>query len=298
MNYLTSPHKPTPVTLLRIACFTIFLGRAWQHLFWDVPFRALLWDEQWFSSWTEALFSITWKEYATSPKADNIIQTIIHGFGWFYVLMAAITLVINNKTRMLRWLLLFSSLPLIFLAFLYCKEKFFHAGQFFEYTIQFMCPILLYYAIFKKENFSTLILSMKISITLTFTCHGLYALGYYPRPGNFVDMTLNILPFSEDMAHLFLKTMGIVDFIIALGIFIPFITKPLLIWATIWGISTALARVFANFYIDFWFDTLNQWLPHALYRLSHGLIPLALLVTHQQYFKFKPKAIRQEVEMA
>jgi hypothetical protein len=38
---------------------------------------------------------------------------------------------------------------------------------------------------------------------------------------------------------------------------------------------TAVARIYTNFYIDFWWESILQWMPHTLYRMPHFLIPAA-----------------------
>jgi hypothetical protein len=268
---------------LRVATFMLFAGRAWQHLFWDAPFRALLWDQYLMENLVLFLRGGTWQEYVTSETADRFIQNTITGFGIFYALMATITLFIGSKRlAKLTWLYVLSSVALIFLAFLYSKEKFFHAGQFFEYAIQFMLPLFFCYGLSQRIELKKLLLMMKIAIALTFTAHGLYAIGYYPQPGGFVDMLINIFNITEATAKNILHIAGVLDFIISVTIFIPRLSKYSLIYAVVWGGLTALARTWANFYIDFPIDSLHQNLYETLYRLPHALVPLAALFIWQR----------------
>lgn len=276
-----TPNNRLLLQLLKITCFALFLGRAWQHLFWDAPIRTLLWDESLMSGVITGLFGIPWKDYATSMSTDAIIQGIIRGFGIFYLLMAVLVLMVHTKLKFAKPLLYLSSILLAFLAFLYCKEKFFHFAQFFEYTIQVISPILLANVIFNPERLSSrnLVFVFKTSIALTFAAHGMYAIGYYPRPGVFVDMTINILGISEPMAHNFLGAAGILDFAAAVMIFIPRLSFWGIAYCVIWGFLTAFARTWAN--LDLGPSTVNllhQFLPQTVYRLPHGLLPLALLV--------------------
>jgi len=44
------------VPVLRISCCCLLVGRAWQHLFWDAPFRAFLWDEHLLQGIVEGFF--------------------------------------------------------------------------------------------------------------------------------------------------------------------------------------------------------------------------------------------------
>ena len=145
----------------------------------------------------------------------------------------------------------------------------------------------------KAKANSVLVTEMKVAIALTFICHGLYAVGYYPSPGNFIDMTINILPINEKMAFIFLHIMGLFDFMVALAIFFPSVAKTSLLWAFIWGTSTALARVFANVDFDFFWASFHQWTPQTLYRLPHGFIPLILYIglKYRGWHEFSPTFI-------
>ena len=268
---------------LRLATFMLFAGRAWQHLFWDAPFRALLWDQDVMENLVLFLRGGTWQEYVTSESADRFIQHTITGFGVFYAFMAIITLFVDSRRlAKLTWLYILSSVALVFLAFLYSKEKFFHAGQFFEYAIQFMLPLFFCYGLTLRIKPAKLLLLMKIAIALTFTAHGLYAIGYYPQPGVFVDMIINIFNVSEVTTKSILQIAGILDFVVSIAIFIPYISKYSLMYAVLWGGLTALARTWANFYIAFPLDSLHQNLYETIYRLPHMLVPLAALLILQQ----------------
>lgn len=263
--------------VLRLATFVLFAGRAWQHLFWDAPFRALLWDKDIMEGLVLFFSGGTWQEYVTSASTDHFIQTTIVGFGVFYAFMALLTLFIKKHSKLFLVFYILSSLALAFLAFLYCKEKFYHIGQFLEYSIQVFLPLFFYYHLTEKITPEKLVLFLKITIALTFSAHGLYAIGFYPQPGVFVDMLINILHLSEATAKAFLVVAGVLDFVLAVAIFIPRIAKYALIYAALWGGLTALARVWANFYWVFALDSLHQHLHETLYRLPHMLVPLAVL---------------------
>lgn len=275
------------VLVLKISTVLLFLGRAYQHIVWDAPYRAFLWDEGMLKDVVESVFSTTWNEYVTSPSAASNTSVLIKIIGVFYLLCAIITMFIRPRMKKLGTLFLIGgSIGLFILAFLYCKEKFFHVGQFFEYTVQFMSPVLLYMLLFTTVDFKRIRVIALIAIALTFSCHGLYAIGYYPRPGNFVDMTLNILSVSESSAHLILKIAGVLDFIVAVAIFIPRISYAALIYAFVWGGLTAIARLAGHFYIDFLGNTFSQWTWEMLIRLPHALIPLFVMIADRPEIGF------------
>ena len=248
------------------------------HLFWDAPFRTLFWDQNLLEGIVTSLFDITWNEYATSPLNDKIIQGIIRGFGWFYLIVGIIALFIKAKHRFLAWLLPLSTFFLTFLAYLYCKEKFHHIGQFFEYSLQIISPLMLYLLLFRNAYLKVLFNIGAVAAGLTFVCHGLYAFGYYPRPGKFVDMTINILHVKEPTAHALLWTAGLLDFLVVAGLFIRPIRSWCLGYMFLWGTVTALARVWSGMNIPFFWENIHQNLADTVYRLPHGLIPLVLLI--------------------
>lgn len=263
--------------LVQIATICVFLGRAWQHLVWDAPFRTLLWDENWMSGIVEGIFNTSWNDYITSPEVDAGVQTAIKSFGVFYLICAVMAIFIKKWKRIASAFMFLGSLALIFLALLYCKERFFSVGQFLEYSLQFSSPILLYLCVKQASIRPSLIFWMKVAIAFTFVCHGLYAIGYYPRPGYFTEMTMLILGVSENTAISFLKVAGILDFIIGVGIFLPNkIAKWIMLYAVIWGGLTTLARVVAYVEMDYLWETANQWVFESVYRVPHFAIPLAV----------------------
>jgi hypothetical protein len=279
--------------ILRLATFLLFAGRAWQHLFWDAPFRALLWDQNTMEGIVLFFRGGTWQEYVTSPVTDRFIQSAITGFGIFYALMALVTLFILGKHRkQFLALYILSSVSLAFLAFLYTMEKFYHAGQFFEYAIQIMLPLLFWYTLKQRANLSGLLLAIKTAIALTFSAHGLYATGFYPQPGVFVDMFISILRVSETAAVKMLFVAGILDFVVSVALFVPRLAKYALLYAALWGGLTAVARTWANFYFDFALSSLHQNLYETLYRLPHMLVPLAAFyIVLQMKEKMKPEPL-------
>ncbi|WP_062052795.1 hypothetical protein [Aquimarina longa] len=291
-SLLHSKHRL--ITILKISAFVIFLGRAYQHILWDPPYRTFLWDESILKNVVENIFGVAWHDYVTNLSVDNTISLSIKVIGVFYLLCAIVTLLMKpNMKKLGKFFLLGGSIGLLILALLYCKEKFFHVGQFFEYTIQFLSPVLLYMILFTTIDFKKIRLIALIAIALTFSCHGLYAIGYYPRPGNFIDMTLNSIPISEPNAHVLLKIAGILDFVIAVAIFIPRISYVALVYAFIWGGLTAIARLTGHFHVDFLWNTFNQWTWEVLIRLPHAFIPLFVMIADRPnlYFWKRTQAI-------
>lgn len=266
--------------LLKLSAASVFAGRAYQHFFWDAPYRELLWDDQLMKPLIEALTPWTWHDYVTNLAVDESIQQWMVAGGIFYLLCAAACLFYDKMPRWVQWPIWVGVIGQVLLALLYMKEYFLHIGQFFEYALQFCAPVFLM-VYYKNEAFTPqLVRAMKWATALTFLCHGLYAVGYYPRPGLFTSMTMQILHCSEAFAVNFVTLAGWLDFAVTIGIFLPNKwAKWFLLYAAIWGTLTALARVFGNFYWDFPLASLHEWAYQTVYRLPHGLIPLVLFMT-------------------
>ena len=261
--------------LLCLAFLGVTVGRAYQCVFWDIPIRSILWNEAWMTSIVSNLFGLSWEEYLKHPKADSIIQHIVSIIGYLLLLTAGLVL-IQKKKLLTKLSLYLSFLILAFIAFLYHLEKFQTVGQFFEYSLQFMTPLMLWYYLKNgvTKNWLTL---LKISISLTFISHGLYALGFYPVPTNFVSMTIQILPFPQDTAIFFLFVIGIIDIVCSFGLFTKGVFFKISIWyCIIWGGLTTAARILANVDLSMLGTTLHQWWFQSMYRLPHIIIPILL----------------------
>lgn len=269
--------------LLRISAFCIFFGRGWEHLTSDAPFRVIFWDQNLMEGLVTTITGLSWEVYATSNYSNFIIDASIKLCGLFYLLCAVVVLFIQAKQKQLGKLLIAGSTCLILLSLLFYKSKFFQFGQFIEYSCQMFSPLFLYLIIFYKVGLNKFNLLLKIAIALTFTGHGLYALGIHITPGIWIDMAMSSLNFiglypTVNQVENIIYIAGILDIILAIGIFLPNkLSTPFLIWAFIWGLLTALSRVIGFMHIDANWNTLIQWLPQTILRLPHAFIPLAAL---------------------
>ena len=269
--------------ILRISVFSVFLGRAWQHLFWNAPYRTLFWDEELLQPLIENIFNISWSKYVTAASTDLWIQNCVFYTGVLYLLGAISVLFYENyKSKVMKYIILFGGVNLVLLSFLLMKEKFYQFAQFFEHSIQFSLPFIFVYTFSERFRIKNLVFFVKILIAIVFVSHGLYAIGYYTVPGNFVDMVMGILPVSELFAKTFLSIAGFLDFLMAVYIFIPKTSRIALWYAFIWGTLTALARVVSNFQFDFPWQSIHQEMYETIYRFAHGLLPMFLLIVHRQ----------------
>lgn len=268
------------ILILRIATFCVFFGRAWQHLLWDAPYRSLFWDQALMEPIVTSLSNLSWKAYATSPNTDFLIQSLIKFNGLVYLICAIVALVITKNHKKLAKVLWVGTALLVFLSLLYYKAKFYKIGQFIEYSCQMSAPIFLYVTLFYQVQKRKLNFALKVAIALTFIGHGFYAIGWYTRPGHFVDMAMNSLhfikiPINQDQTIQLLYWAGVLDMVVAIGIFLPKKwALPFLVWAFIWGGLTTFARVVSYMYVDPSFHTFLQWMPQTIMRMPHLLIPL------------------------
>lgn len=266
---------PKELLLLQILTATVLFGRAWQHLFWDIPFRALLWDEELITPIVQ-LFGLNWEDYISNLTIAYWQEITMQTIGVFHILLAVLVFFVKKDRIWIKRLLWVGGFFLFCLTLLYWKEHFYRIGQLIEYTIQWSIPIFLIYAIYHQENTTTFRFWLKIAIALTFVGHGLYAFGYYPTPGNFIQMVLDTFMLNDKDAATFLTVIGVIDFAIAIGLFLPYVWKISIIYCIVWGFATAFARIIANYDVMMPLESLHQWLYETIYRLSHGGIPLLL----------------------
>lgn len=265
------------VLFLRLSCFFVLFGRSWQHLVWNAPYRSLFWDEGLMGPIVESLFGLSWNVYATSPAVDSWISSFIHGLGILYGLTAVLCLMPTRVLTRFSPILIVNAISLLILAMLYSKERTFQLGMAIEYAAQFLSPALLYMALRQQTERPAFSMTLNAAIVGTFVGHGLYAVGYYPVPGNFIDMTIQILGVKQAIAVQLLFFFGIIDLALAVGIFWRRTEVICLAYAAFWGFVTALARPLAFFDVHFPWTSLNQWLPEFIMRMPHALIPLAAL---------------------
>ncbi len=275
--------------ILKISLLFLLLGRSWQHLFWDAPFRVILWNEALLKAPVEFLTSMTWHQYATSKSLDQFIQYFIKGMGLFYGVGLFIVVLIRGDYKK-KWqgvYLLLVFMNLLFLAFLGFMEKFFYVGMLFEYMAQVSVPLLVYFAFFREDLLFKYLPLFKLCLALTFVGHGLFAIGYYPVPGHFVDMIVTVIGLTEGQSKVLLKVMGLLDIVAALFLFIRPLLFKALYFMVFWGGVTALARVLAHLDLDQFVFTSHQWVLETLVRVPHALVPLAFIFL-ERHMKKRP----------
>lgn len=267
--------------LLKFCAFLIFLGRAYQFMFFGAPFRAILWDESFISPIVENLTNYTWFEYATNLEVNYWIEFFTKVCSFLF-LVGAFTALFWEKIKViwLKKIIIYLGIGILFfLALCIAKDKNYDVIQIFELFIQISIPVALLFV--KHENEAQLDkikTILKVALSVTFIAHGLFAIGFIYYPANFVDMTISILGITESQAKVFLTVAGLLDVAAAILIYIPKTTKIALFYVLIWGLLTALARVVSGFNSDFILDSIHDSLYGTIYRLPHGLIAAIILM--------------------
>ncbi len=272
--------------ILQIGVVALLIGRGWQFLSKSTPFNAFFFHPVFMHPIIENVYGIDWKEYLNNPEWYAGYKKLVRIWGVFLMLGSVFYIGMKKiPVRIIKSVSIIFFLLLFFLAFCYYIEKGFRLGQFVEYASQVSSPIILWY--FFQHYFlekktpspkSTFVFFIKIMIALTFIGHALFALGYYPIPGYFVDMIIKSFGMTESAAKTFLSVVGWLDIIAALLLFIPFPKwqKIGLYYIVGWGFLTALARVYANVSYGLGWYSLKQWLPEFLMRFPHFMLPLFL----------------------
>lgn len=275
---------------------TVLIGRGIFLLLWDVPYRAILWDERLLSSMINRFGH--WESWVSSPLLDQIIEAFVRFQGISLIICAV--LAFTSWKKVFHAFLLLSSFHLFLMAIAGYWHSHFQVGYFFEYTLQMMTPLCFYLWRSEKQKLAKNLLLA--SIGLTFFAHGLYALGYYQTPGRFVDMLLATFSFKESTALVILKGAGTFDVILFIVIFSGLFLKnrlslnalpSFLLLAAFWGLATASARWIAYVEWDFLGQSLLAWGPEVVFRLVHGLAPLMLYMI----FKLEQKKSYQQTPL-
>ena len=176
--------------LLWAACVLLLAGRMYQHLFFEAPYRAFFLKQEYFG-WAVAWFSDQeWVAFVNDLETDRTILSFGRAIGVYFGLTALSTLALKSRYHaVVQGLLYGASVLLLFMAVSYYLDKGFQLAQIMEYTAQVITPALLAWHLYRPESKGWQWV-LRLAIGLTFLGHGLYALGMYPVPGNFIHMVI------------------------------------------------------------------------------------------------------------
>lgn len=103
---------------------------------------------------------------------------------------------------------------------------------------------------------------LRIALCGEFLGHGYFAFVQSP---NFVKLMTGATGFPEELALTLLRVIGVVDFGVAL-LAIVYPSRPLAIYAAMWGFLTALSRPMAGMHIMDFVERWPNWgIPLALF---------------------------------
>lgn len=264
--------------ILKYACIFLLVGRGWEHLVWNPPYRVILWDERLLSPFIELLTPWTWQEYVSSDLVHSVTQAFIKFIGVLYFLLAGITIFIKPWHKKLFKLYVLASAHMLFITYLITLDKGSFIGLFIEHATQVFIPLIFAGLYLNKFKFEQSLNFIKITIAATFVGHGLFAAGFHPVPGNFVEMVISTFGINEETAYILLRAAGTIDFISAIFLFMPKTQIYSLIFMSSWGIITAFARTVAHLDFNLLGMSSSQWIHETIYRLPHGLLPLFVMI--------------------
>ena len=262
------------VATLRIGAFLCLAGWTWGHLYWEGPYGALLWGTD--SHSLAGRLGLDWDNYVGTGANDGFVQRWIRLIGWLYLAGAVLALTVRKTSRVQMAALVGSSLLLVFLSYAKYVSAQRQLPMFVEHGGQMLSPILLILALWLGPWHRVTVITAIVAFLTTFAGHGAYAIGWWPTPATFFAMTTVILGVEHDTALLFLRIAGVLDFVICIGIFIPVLRIPSVIYAVVWGLLTALARPVSGMSTDLNFWGADQYLHEAILRAPHYLVPLYL----------------------
>ncbi len=258
--------------LLKVAAVAVMWGYGWLSLEGKIPVSAFFWNQELLGALLPVPWEIWITDYANSPFLTHFSTFL----GILLISCGLAVLFSRWLAGWAKWAAFTGSGIIIGIAILFGIEKIFFAVQFAEYLLQMSSPIFWWAALRNRQ----MIRYMKAAAGITFAAHGLYALGAFPRPGHFIEMTMSILNVEEAGAILFLSIAGWLDLLVAVLVWVPRVKIQVaaLAYMVFWGFLTTAARWVAHVHLDlpWWPESLLAWTPEVLLRWPHFLIPLVL----------------------
>ncbi|WP_417731642.1 hypothetical protein [Rosistilla oblonga] len=278
---MTPPNRINlPTLCLRLGAFLCFAGWTWIHYYWEGPYGVLLWHDATFEF--ASRLGLTWEEFVGDGINDGFVQQWIAKLWWLYLACTLLTLTVRQRSWLQMIGLVLGSGLLVVLSYAAYVASQNQLPMFIEHGGQMLSPILLVMALALGARHRVTVITAIVAVILTFAGHGSYALGLWPTPGNFYAMTTLILGVEYPTAQTMLRIAGVLDFVVCIGICIPYLRRPAALYASIWGFLTAIARPVAgmSWGLNYW--GADQYLHEAVLRAPHCLIPLYLFLLWRQ----------------
>ncbi len=281
---------------LWIAAALSALGRSWTHFTGERPYWSLFWSEELLAP-PLGLLGVSWDSFVESERVEAALGalTTLLAFAFTFaalrVTLAALEVARGDGPPRLTRALRAALWGLVGLQALYVGTHWLghslHMPIWLEYATHIALPWLCLRAGCSpleargRRLARAPITVTRLAITCTFVGHALYALGVYPVPSDFVVMIMSTLSCSEGDARVLLSAAGALDLLAAAWAWTPRALIRLrwgaLWYMTLWGLLTALARVWGHWDTASPAEVVWQWLPEVLLRLPHAIVPLWLL---------------------
>lgn len=283
------------IGILRMGAVLMFIARGYEYIRWGGPYRDIFYHPQGFGGWFSELMNVPLHELLSDPFYENLLNYFSDIVGVLYLGTAFL---IGFSNRFVKPFVVVSSVLLFVHYFgLYYHKNLDQIGIVLEHAAQFIIPWA--YIWMKNEKTSLAIWSSVIATSITFLAHGLYAMGYYPQPGHFVDMMIIGFGMTEDVARESLTHIGYVDLFFAFVVlFTPFfydkkvgrsVVMINLWYGVVWGGLTAFARVYTSYTPGMTAHWLDQHLFQTIVRMPHMLLPLYILLYYELGLKRRRK---------
>lgn len=271
-----SKHDNLPIACLRLGAFLCFAGWTWEHYYWEGPYGVILWHDSTFELATR--FGVTWEEFVGSGADDGLVQIWVSRMWWLYLACTVLTLTARKKSWIQMSGLVAGSGLLVVLSYTEYVASRYQLPMFIEHGGQMLMPILLVMALAIGVHRRITVIIAVLALIMTFAGHGSYAIGLWPTPGSFYAMMSLVLGVEYSTAQALLRTVGVIDFLVCIGICIPYTRRASALYATVWGFLTAIARPIAGMSWELNYWGADQFLHEAVLRAPHFLIPLYLFL--------------------
>ncbi len=255
--------------LLRLGVTCCFFGWAWQHLVWSVPYGEVLWNPDYFG-WLADANGVSWEAYVAEVATDTRIRLATRLLGTVYLCLALLAVMVPPGRWWGQALLAIGALLLGVIAFAKYVNAGHAAAMLVEYGGQVLSPLVLALALRCGARAKWPVGIAVLGFCCTFIGHGVYALGLVTTPGHYYGMVHTITGLGAEGATTFLLVAGILDVVVCVGLLIPRLRAPCLIYAALWGLATALARPLSGGILESAHE--------AVLRAPHFALPLYLLV--------------------
>ena len=244
------------------------------HFYWEGPYGILLWQDDTFALAGKLGFS--WEEFVGSGADDGFVQKCVARMSWLYLICTILTLTVRKGSRIQMAALVGGSGLLVVLSYAKYLAAQRQLPTFIEHGGQMLIPIILVTALALGARHRVTVAAAILAFIMTFAGHGSYAVGLWPTPSSFYAMTSVILQVDFATAKALMLGAGILDFVICIGLFIPFLRRPSALYGVAWGFLTAIARPVAGMSLSLYYWGADQFLHEAVLRAPHFLIPLYL----------------------